>query len=315
MERRTVLKAVASALIGAGLLSSRWNPVRGEGATRSLRSGIFGIPMIETTDRTLLFYKDWGHGKAVVFIHSWALNSDMWQYQMNQMTNQGLRCIAYDRRGHGRSSQPGQGYDYDTLADDLAIVMDQLDLRDATLVSHSMGAGDIVRYLSRHGAHRVARIVLLAPTTPFLLKTADNPTGVDQSLFEKQRILLRKDCPRWFASGASAFFGAGSGSIAVSPEMIQWGVNLCLVTSLKALIDCYIAMSETDFRAEMKKITLPTLIIHGDADLSAPLELTGRRSAELITNGRLKIYKGAPHGLFLTHMDDLNNDLLTFIKS
>jgi pimeloyl-ACP methyl ester carboxylesterase len=266
-------------------------------------------PFIVTRDGANLFYKDWGNGKPVVFVHSWALDSDMWQYQMIHLAGQGLRCVAYDNRGHGRSSDPGQGYDYDTLADDLAAALDHLNLRDVSLVSHSMGCGVVVRYLSRHGSRRVARAALVAPTTPFLLKTEDNPDGLDKRIFEQLRAMWRRDFPKWLADNAGPFFRPET-----SPEMIQWGLKMGMRASLKAVIDCNRAVTETDFRAELTKITMPALIIHGDQDVSAPLELTGRKTAQLIPGGRLKVYEGAPHGLFITHMDRLNRDLHDFIK-
>jgi non-heme chloroperoxidase len=302
MHRRNVLKSVAFAAASAGLVASG---AKVEAATAELPQ----TPFIETRDRTRLFYRNWGKGKPVVFISGWALNSDAWQYQMIHLAEQGLRCIAYDRRGHGRSSDPGQGYDYDTLADDLAALLNELDLREVTLVGHSMGGGEIVRYLSRHGAARIARAVLLAPITPFLLKTADNPEGVDKRVFEQLRAAWSKDFPKWLADNARPFFVPET-----SPELLQWGINLSLQCSLKAAFDCNRAATETDFRAELAKITVPTLIIHGTADKSAPLELTGRKTARLIPGSQLKVYEGAPHGLFITHLERVNRDLLAFIK-
>ena len=262
---------------------------------------------IQTSDGTTLFVKGWGNGQPAVFISGWSLNSDAWQYQMVPLVEQGLRCVAYDRRGHGRSSQPGSGYDYDTLADDLAAVLTQLDLRAVTLIGHSMASGEIVRYLSRHGASRVARIVLLAPTTPFVLQTADNPNGVPKALFDQQRASMQKDFPKHVAGLTPAFFPPDT-----SAEMTRWVVSLSLQCSLKAAMDCMHAFSETDFRAEMRTITVPTLIIHGDDDVSTPLDLTGRPSSQLVPGAQLTVYEGAPHGLMFSHMERLNNDLLTF---
>jgi non-heme chloroperoxidase len=235
------------------------------------------IPHIETRDRTSLFYKDWGKGQPVVFIHGWALGADMWEYQMPYLTSRGLRCIPYDKRGCGRSSQPWHSYDFDTFADDLAAVIEHLDLREVTLVGHSMGCGDITRYLLRHGAGRVARTALVAPTTPFILKTPDNPEGLDKSMFDSIVAELGRDRPRFLAAGAPAFF------------MIR-------------------TMSETDLRADMHAFTVPTLIIHGDADQGAPLDLTGRKIAEAIPSSQLKVYEGAARGLFITEKDRLNAD-------
>ncbi|MBI3799031.1 MAG: alpha/beta hydrolase [Deltaproteobacteria bacterium] len=263
---------------------------------------------IETKDGTSLFYKDWGAGKPVVFLSNWGLNSDMWQYQMTPMVSQGVRCIAYDRRGIGRSSQPWQGYDYDTLADDLASVIEQLDLHNVMLVSHSMGGGEVVRYLSRHGSGRIARVVLIAPTTPFLLKTANNPDGLDKSAFEQMRAAWCKDFPKWVAENTVPYFAQGT-----SPEMMQWVANLALQCPLKTAIDLSQAWSETDFRAELPRITVPTLIIQGDKD-TLPIDLTGRKTAPLIRGCQFKVYEGEAHGLMFTNMDRLNGDLLAFIK-
>jgi len=310
MHRRNVLKSVAIAATGAGLFSASGAAVSASGQKREASTANTNrTPFIVTRDGASLFYKDWGKGKPVVFVHGWALNSDMWQYQMIHLADQGLRCVAHDRRGHGRSSDPGQGYDYDTLADDLAAVIEGLGLREITLVGHSMGGGEVVRYLSRHGAKRVARAVLVAPSTPFILKTADNPDGVDKSVFESLRAMWSKDLPKWLAENARPFFTPET-----STEMIQWGVRMCQQASLKALLDCNRADTETDFRAELPKITVPTLIIHGDKDVSTPLELTGRKTARLIPGSQLEVYEGAPHGLMFTHMDRLNRDLLAFIK-
>jgi non-heme chloroperoxidase len=311
MNRRTLLKSVASVTTTAGLYA-----VAGETSfAKRNKTPATKAPFIQTADGTKLFYKDWGTGKPVIFIHGWAMNSDMWQYQMIDLAGQGFRCITYDRRGHGRSDHPWQGYDYDTLADDLAALIKQLELQKITLVAHSMGGGEIVRYLSRHGANRIAQIVFVGATTPFLLKTADNPQGLDKGLFEKLRTTMSKDLPHFLAYGAPGFFGAGQGKALVSPEMMQWAVNLCLQSSPKALLDCNRVVTETDFRAEIRKITIPTLVIHGDADQSAALEITGRRTAQLIQGSQFKIYEGAPHGLFITHMERFNRDLLAFIKN
>lgn len=305
MNRRNVLKSVALATTGAGLAAvSGATANAGASTEKALRS-----PFIATRDGASLFYKDWGNGKPVVFVHSWALNSDMWQYQMIHLSGQGLRCVAYDNRGHGRSSDPGRGYDYDTLAGDLAAVIEQLSLREVTLVGHSMGCGVVARYLSRHGARRVARVALVSPSLPFGLKTEDNPDGMDKSVLERLQAAWSKDFPKWLTANARPFFTPET-----SPEMVQWGINMCLQASLKALIDCNHAAIETDFRAELPQITAPTLIIHGDKDVSTPLESTGRRTARLIPGSRLEVYEGAPHGLMFTHMDRFNRDLLTFIK-
>lgn len=267
------------------------------------------IPFIAARDGTPLYFKDWGAGKPVLFVSAWGLNSDMWQYQMTPMTGEGFRCVAYDRRGHGRSAQPSDGYDYDTLSDDLAALIEHLDLRGVTLVGHSMAGGEVVRYLSRHGASRVSRIVLIAPTTPFMLKTADNPDGIPREGFDQVRAEWTGDFPKWLADNARPFFVA-----ATSQAMVDWVLHLMTQTSLKALLDCNTAIIETDFRSELPKIGVPALIIQGDNDASTPLDLTGRRTAALIPNSKLKVYEGAPHGLMFTHTERLNRDLIAFAR-
>ena len=310
MNRRDLLTSTISATAAAALLATDPEAVWAN-STRSAdpRNKSLSMPFLEMRDRAMLFCKDWGTGKPVIFVHSWALNSDMWQYQMIHLSGQGLRCIAYDHRGHGRSSQPGSGYDYDTLSDDLASLIEQLDLREVTLVGHSMGCGVIVRYLSRHGSSRVARAVFIGTATPFALKTPDNPDGVDPAIFDKLRTSWAKDFPKWLGDNARPFFVPET-----SPEMVQWAVGMCLQASLKALIDWHQAGTRTDFRPELKAITIPTLIVHGDADVSEPIEQRGRRTAQLIPRSQFKIYEGAPHGLMFTHADRLNADLLAFLK-
>ena len=265
---------------------------------------------IERTDGTTLFYRDWGAGKPIVFVASAGLSSGMWAYQMLPLVQAGYRCVAFDRRGHGRSSDPGRGYDFDTLADDLAAVLETLDLRNIVLVGHSMGCGEITRYLTRHGVERVARIALIAPTTPFLLKTTDNPHGVDKAVFEKLRAGWQLDYPQWLAANARPFVVPET-----SEAQIQWVMDMMLQTSLQAVIDCNVAVTETDFRDELKRIDRPALIVHGTADQSAPIDLTGRPTAELLPRGELQVYAGAPHGVFLTHIEQLNAALLRFVRA
>lgn len=262
---------------------------------------------VTAADGTHLFCRDWGAGKPVVFVHSWAAQSAMWQYQMVDLTARGLRCLSYDRRGHGRSGQPDGGYDCDTLADDLATVIEAHDLHDVTLVGHSMGACEIVRYLTRHGAGRIAGAALVAPVTPFLLKTADNPRGIDGAMFEALRGMWSRDFPKWIADNTASFFTPET-----SPEMMRWGADMLLQCPLKVAIDCQRAFTTTDFRAELREVDVPVLVIHGDADVSAPIDLTGRPTAGLLPRATFELYEGAPHGLFVTHMDRLNDDLYDF---
>jgi non-heme chloroperoxidase len=272
------------------------------------------MPFIETADRTAIFYKDWGKGNPVVFSHGWCLGADIWEYQMVPLAGRGLRCIAHDRRGCGRSSQPWSGHDFDTLADDLAALMDQLDLREVTLVGHSMGTAEIARYLSRHGTGRVARVALVATTLPFLMATDDNPGGIDRGVFEQLVADLRRDRPRAMAAGAPGFFGVGLPGVVISDEMIRWGIGLALQASPAATIELQLASAGTDFRPDLRSFTVPTLLVHGDGDLGSPLELTARRTARAIPGSQLVTYEGHGHGLFLTAADRLNRDLLAFIR-
>jgi pimeloyl-ACP methyl ester carboxylesterase len=207
-------------------------------------------PFIETQDGQRLFYQDWGTGQAIVFIHGWGLGAGMWEYQMTALSSQGLRCIAYDRRGCGRSDQPGQGYDYDTLADDLAAVIEQLDLRDVNLVGFSSGCGDIARYLSRYGRDRIAKTVLIGSITPFIVRTADNSEGLDPGVFTGMMAALERDRPQFLAVSAPSFFGAGLPTVAISSELMQWGIGLALQASPKATIEMVRTFS-TDFRSDM----------------------------------------------------------------
>ncbi|GAV35267.1 aryl esterase [Roseomonas sp. TAS13] len=273
------------------------------------------MSFIEARDGTPLFYKDWGAGKPVVLIHGWPVNADMWEYQAPFLAENGCRVIAYDRRGFGRSGQPWSGYDYDTMADDLAAILDALDLRDATLVGFSMGGGEVARYLSRHGGSgRVSKAVLVAAVTPFLLRTEDNPEGVDRSVFDDMVVNLQADRPAFLASFGKQFFGAGLLSFSISSELLQWTGNLALMASPKATLDCVRAFSETDFRADLPQIRVPVLVIHGDADNTVPIDAAGRHAAAMIPGARLVEYPGAPHGLFFTEKDRLNQDLLRFIS-
>ena len=296
MNRRDLLKSTALAAAGAGLLAAAPRPA--------------GNPSTAARESLSLFTREWGTGKPVVFLHSWANNADLWQYQMTHLAANGMCCISYDQRGHGRSPDPGHGFDFDTMADDLAGVLAKFDVHGATIVAHSMGCSEAVRYLSRHGTKRIARVVLVAPTLPFLLKTADNPDGFDAAAFERLRSNWLRDFPKWLSDNSRPFFMPET-----SPAMIEWGLSLSRQVSLQAAIECNRAIAETDFRAELRALTLPTLIVQGDKDVSAPLERTGRKTAALVRGSELKVYEGAPHGLMLTHIDRLNADLLAFINS
>jgi pimeloyl-ACP methyl ester carboxylesterase len=314
MDRRDVLKSVMSTVGGAGLIAAAGGAVVAEEQTGHV-SPTKGRPIgfIESRDGVGLFYRDWGTGSPLVFLAPWGMNSDWWEYQMAYLVGQGLRCIAYDRRGHGRSVEPSGGYEYDTLADDLNDVIERLDLHGVTLVGHSIGCGEVVRYLSRHGAGRIARIAMVAPNTPLVVKTADNPDGVDRRLLEEARARLSKDRPHVFADAAPRFFNAPKNS--VSAEMMQWWTDMMLKCSLRVLLDMHRMFTETDFRSELRQISLPTVIIHGDSDYNAQIDRTGRKTASLISGSQLKVYEDAAHGLPITHMERLNQDLLAFARS
>ena len=310
MQRRNALKAAATLLAGAGVCSmadgASNRPKTENSATRRSR-----FPYLAVDERTTLFYKDWGKGTpVVVFVHGWPLHSDMWQYQMLHLAASGVRVIAYDQRGCGRSSDPGSGYDFDTLSDDLASLVEHLGLRKVVLVGHSIGAGQIVRYLSRHGGDRVAGVVLLSASLPFIQQSSDNPDGVDPARFEHLRMLIRTDTPGWLGSAKKPFFVPET-----SVETVEWTLRMCTENSIWALTQTNHIDVETDFRAELPKVKIRTLVVHGDADRTCKLETTGRRVAQLIPGAELKVYSGAPHGLFITHMEMLNADLLTFAKS
>jgi pimeloyl-ACP methyl ester carboxylesterase len=271
------------------------------------------MPFIETTDRSRLFYTDGGAGKPVVFVASAWLSSRMWELQIPRLIVGGRRCVAYDRRGHGRSDWPWTGYDYDTLADDLATLFERLDLRGVTLVAQSMGGGEVVRYLTRHGADRVERIALVASTLPFPMLTPTNPDGIDRALMEADMAARTADRPKWFADNANGFFGVGLPGVSVSPEFIRFMIGQCLDCSAGAAADVFLAGFTTDFRSELKAITVPTLIVHGDHDQQAPINLCGRKTAHLASASTLVEYKDAAHGLFVTHARRLNDDLSAFI--
>jgi len=265
---------------------------------------------IRTADGLDLHYEDWGSGPPVVLVHSWALHSQMWRQQIPALNEAGFRVVAFDRRGHGASGNNGHGFDMDTLADDLAAVMDQLDLAGAVLVGHSMAGGEIVRYLSRHGSGRVAKVVLLAPTTPYLIKTADNPLGLDATAFEQSRSVWKQDFTRWVADNHAAFFTPETPTVTA-----QWMISMLLECSLPVALATSAAFTEVDFRPEVAAIDVPTLVVHGTADASAPLEITGRPTAALIPGAELTILPGAPHGLFLTHDREVNQAIVEFARA
>jgi non-heme chloroperoxidase len=272
---------------------------------------------LTTPDGVQLYYKDWGpkNGPVVVFSHGWPLNSDSWDAQMQFLASKGYRVVAHDRRGHGRSSQPWTGNDMDHYADDLATVINTLDLKDATLIGFSTGGGEVARYIGRHGTARVAKAVLISSVPPFMLKTADNPKGVPMEVFDGMRaaqLANRSELYRDIASGP--FYGFNRPGAKVSQGMIDSWWAQGMQAGAKNTYDSIAAFSATDFREDLKKFDVPTLVIHGDDDQIVPIDISGRASAALVKGARLIVYPGAPHGLTETRKDRVNADLLAFIS-
>ena len=271
------------------------------------------MPYIITEDEVELFYQDWGAGRPVILIHGWPLNSDMWEKQALFLAEHGLRVITYDRRGFGRSDQPWGDYDYDTLADDLNSIIDSLELEDVTLVGFSMGGGEVARYLSLYGSERVSSAVLVSAVTPFLLKTDDNPDGVDAKVFDGIEEQIRKDRPAFLHDFGPKFYGRTMVKHTVSEPVLEWTQEMALTGSLRATLACANSWATTDFREDLKKIDIPVLVIHGTSDGTVPIDNSARRTIKLLPNGTLSEYDGEPHGLYLTAADRLNQELLTFI--
>lgn len=272
------------------------------------------MPHLDAADGTRLFYNDWGTGRPVVLIHGWPLDADMWEYQVPDLVAAGYRVVAYDRRGFGRSSQPATGYDYDTLADDLKAVLDGLALGDATLVGFSMGGGEVVRYLARHGSAKVRSAVLIGAVPPLLVKRADNPDGVDRATFDQMIEGLRADRPAFLATFGKGFYGAGLLNFQISSELLAWTSNVAMLASPIATLACVESFAETDFRADMAAVTVPTFIIHGGADATVPPAASADRMAAMLPNAVYRVYEDAPHGLFFTEKARLNRDLLAFLS-
>ena len=271
---------------------------------------------ITTKDGTQIYYKDWNSGKPVVFSHGWPLNSDSWESQMLFLASKGYRCIAHDRRGHGRSSQPWNGNEMNVHADDLATLMDTLDLKNAALVGFSAGGGEVARYIGRHGTNRLARVALVSAVPPLMLKTTANPGGLPIEVFDGIRAGSMTDRSKLYQEIASGpFFGFNRPGAKISQGMIDWFWLQGMQAGHKNTLDCIKAFSETDFTEDLRKFDLPTLIIHGDDDQIVPIDAAGRASAKLIKNSKLIVYPGAPHGLTATHKDQLNADLLSFLKA
>jgi pimeloyl-ACP methyl ester carboxylesterase len=271
------------------------------------------VPYIETAEQFSLFYTDYPGDEPVVFAHAWGLNGDMWSYQLPELKMAGFRCVTYDRRGHGRSDRPPTGYDIDTLADDLAAVIDRLDLSNITLIGHSMGTAEVVRYLTRHGSGRIARLVLSGTVTPMLLQSADNPDGIPADVAVQSRAAMLRDIGDWMdMSGKAEYF---SGEHRVSQQLLDWTLNTIAAVPLPILTQTSDAFLHADFRSELTELTIPTRVIHGTADTSMPIDLTARKTAPLIPDCRFITIDGAGHGLYLSESRRYNAALLEFIAS
>jgi len=273
------------------------------------------VDSVITEDGTRIHFKDWGTGPAVVFSHGWPLQGDAWEDQMIFLASNGYRVIAHDRRGHGLSSQPWTGNDMDTYADDLATLINALDLKDATLVGHSTGGGEVARYIGRHGTARVAKAVLVGAVPPQMVKSDSNPNGLPMSVFDGIRSAVLADRSQFFKDLTLPFYGYNRDGAKISQGVRDTFWAQGMQCGIKNAYDCVKQFSETDFTEDLKKIDVPTLFVHGSDDQIVPIDTAAKAAVKLVKNATLKIYEGAPHGLPTTHKDKLNADLLDFLKS
>ncbi|MCA9013378.1 MAG: alpha/beta hydrolase [Planctomycetaceae bacterium] len=273
------------------------------------------MPGLNTRSNVELFYKIWGTGRPVILIHGWPLSADSWDDIALPLADAGFQTIAYDRRGFGRSEQTWEGYDYDTLADDLADVIRGLNLADATIVGFSMGGGEVARYMSRHNGLEIRQAVLISSVVPYMLKTETNPYGVEQATFDEMTKAMKADRAAFFGSFFKDFYAGGASSPKVSQELLEWTRTVAMQSSLKATLACAQAFATTDFRSDLESFRVPTLVIHGTGDKTVPIDAAGRAAAAGIKDAKLVEYEGAPHGLFATHKKQLVQDLISFISS
>lgn len=275
----------------------------------------FTDKFIKTATNVKLYVKDYGSGDPVILIHGWPLSNEMWEYQIENLVSNNYRVIAYDRRGFGKSSQPWNGYDYDTLTDDLKAIIDQLELENITLVGFSMGGGEVVRYLSRYAGKNVSKIVLISSVTPFLAQSTENPEGRSEEKNEDTQHAISEDRLGFLEDFGKNFFGVNFITSVISTPLLEYYRMLASFASPHATLECAKSFASADFRQELSSINVPALIIHGNSDKIVPIEISSEKTAKLITNNKFIIYDGAPHGLFYTEKDKLNTDLLEFLNS
>jgi non-heme chloroperoxidase len=268
----------------------------------------------KTGEEISIAYSDYGKGQPVVFIHGWPSSREMWEYQLPDVVNAGFRVVKYDRRGFGKSSKPWSGYDYDSLAADLNEIIEQLDLQKVILAGFSMGGGEIAKYIANYGETRLDRVALISTVLPYMLKTGDNPGGVDKKVFDEMAEGIKNDRAAFLEDFGKMFFGVNLLNKPLSTPLLNYYWELTIKGTQQATLECAKSFSSTDFRSDVEKITVPALIVHGDADKVVPFEASSKRTAEILTHAELIVYQDAPHGLFYTHRELLNKDLLNFFN-